>query len=30
VEDGELRVDGVDDVLKRHRTAAARMQGVDA
>jgi cytosine/adenosine deaminase-related metal-dependent hydrolase len=30
VEDGELRVDGVDDMLQRHRTAAARMQGIDA
>ncbi|HEY8545102.1 MAG TPA: 8-oxoguanine deaminase, partial [Acidimicrobiales bacterium] len=30
VESGELRVDGVDDVLRRHRAAAARLQGVDA
>jgi cytosine/adenosine deaminase-related metal-dependent hydrolase len=30
VEDGELRVDGIDDMLQRHRTAASRMQGVDA
>ncbi|MGH9112835.1 MAG: 8-oxoguanine deaminase [Acidimicrobiales bacterium] len=30
VEDGELRVAGVDGVLKRHRTAAARLQGVEA
>jgi cytosine/adenosine deaminase-related metal-dependent hydrolase len=29
VEDGELRVTGVADVLARHRTAAARLQGVD-
>jgi cytosine/adenosine deaminase-related metal-dependent hydrolase len=30
VEDGELRVEGLDDMLRRHRTAAARVQGVDA
>ena len=29
VEDGELRVDGVDEMLVRHRSAAARLQGVD-
>jgi hypothetical protein len=29
VEGGELRVDGVDDVLVRHRAAAARLQGLD-
>jgi cytosine/adenosine deaminase-related metal-dependent hydrolase len=29
VEDGELRVAGLDDVLARHRTAAARLQGLD-
>ncbi|HEX8804743.1 MAG TPA: 8-oxoguanine deaminase [Acidimicrobiales bacterium] len=30
VEGGELRVDGLDEVLRRHRAAAARLQGVDA
>jgi hypothetical protein len=30
VEDGELRVDGVDTMLGRHRAAAARVQGVEA
>jgi hypothetical protein len=30
VEDGELRVDGVDEMLVRHRAAAARLQGVEA
>jgi cytosine/adenosine deaminase-related metal-dependent hydrolase len=30
VEDGELRVDGVDGMLVRHRAAAARLQGVEA
>jgi len=29
VESGELRVPGVDDVLRRHRTAARRLQGLD-
>jgi cytosine/adenosine deaminase-related metal-dependent hydrolase len=28
VEDGELRATGVDDILRRHRTAAARLQGL--
>jgi hypothetical protein len=28
VEDGELRAKGLDDILARHRVAAARMQGV--
>ncbi len=28
VEAGELRVGGIDDILRRHRTVAARMQGV--
>jgi cytosine/adenosine deaminase-related metal-dependent hydrolase len=30
VENGELVTPGLDDVLRRHRAAAARMQGVDA
>jgi hypothetical protein len=30
VEDGELRATGLDDVLARHRVAAARLQGLDA
>ena len=30
VEDGELRVEGVDAMLTRHRAAAARLQGVEA
>jgi 8-oxoguanine deaminase len=30
VEDGELRVDGVDEMLVRHRAAAARLHGVEA
>jgi cytosine/adenosine deaminase-related metal-dependent hydrolase len=30
VEDGELRVEGVDTMLTRHRAAAARLQGVEA
>jgi cytosine/adenosine deaminase-related metal-dependent hydrolase len=29
VEDGELRASGLDGVLARHRTAAARLQGLD-
>ena len=29
VEDGELRVGGTEDMLRRHRTAAARLQGLD-
>jgi hypothetical protein len=29
VEDGELRVDGVDQMLRRHRAAAARLQGLE-
>jgi hypothetical protein len=29
VEAGELRVDGLDDMLRRHRAAAARLQGLD-
>jgi cytosine/adenosine deaminase-related metal-dependent hydrolase len=30
VEDGELRAEGLDDVLARHAVAAARLQGLDA
>jgi hypothetical protein len=29
VEDGELRAAGVDGILRRHRAAAARLQGLD-
>jgi cytosine/adenosine deaminase-related metal-dependent hydrolase len=28
VEDGELRAQGLDDILARHRVAAARLQGL--
>jgi hypothetical protein len=28
VEDGELRAAGLDDVLRRHRVAATRLQGL--